>query len=242
MLKRNTTGTLYGQLCDQIMEKINNEIWKVGDKIPTEEELCEIYKVSRTTVRKALDELERSGFVRREIAKGTFVTEPINLSTRPPFFSYTKEILSLGYEPGAKLLLRDIRALPKIAAKDLELQYGEHVLHLRRLRTADGLPTFVSDSYLNSVKFPELLIADYNEMSLLNLFSRILHANVCRAKQWISAGVGSPETCELLELKENATILIIKRILFIQDDIPLETVTSFLHPEYFIYYSEISLD
>ncbi len=73
--KMNDASPLYAQIADDLREKIQSGIWKTGDKIPPELDLCELYNVSRITVRKAIDELVRENLLYRERAKGTFVRD-----------------------------------------------------------------------------------------------------------------------------------------------------------------------
>ena len=72
---------LYDQLVDILTEKIDHE-YRAGDMIPSERELSERYGLSRTTVRLALQELERLGLVVRQHGRGTFVTEPFGKSNQ----------------------------------------------------------------------------------------------------------------------------------------------------------------
>ena len=53
---------LYLQLMDILIDKINKGL-KENDRLLSEREICDIYDVSRTTVRQALDELERDGYI-----------------------------------------------------------------------------------------------------------------------------------------------------------------------------------
>lgn len=75
-IDKNSPIPVYYQLKEDIKEKINNGVWKVGQCIDSERELSEDYSVSRMTVRQALGELVREGLLIREKGKGTFVCEP----------------------------------------------------------------------------------------------------------------------------------------------------------------------
>ena len=66
----------YIQLLEILKGKISSGEWKPGDKLPSEPELCEIYGVSRTVVRQALQEMEYDGLIARKKGVGTFITEP----------------------------------------------------------------------------------------------------------------------------------------------------------------------
>lgn len=77
MLDSSINTPLYYQLYETLVEYINEEL-KENDKLPTEKEICIEYSVSRTTVRLALDELQRRGYIYRLQGKGSFVAEMKN--------------------------------------------------------------------------------------------------------------------------------------------------------------------
>ncbi|MCX8026537.1 MAG: GntR family transcriptional regulator [Thermodesulfovibrionales bacterium] len=73
-LDRESQQKLYVQLIDIIKEKIKKGEWAINSMIPTEDELCNTFSVSKTTVRLAVSELVREGLLKRLQGKGTFVT------------------------------------------------------------------------------------------------------------------------------------------------------------------------
>lgn len=66
---------LYYQVENSIREKIENGEWKVGQKLPTEPELCQFFGVSRTTIRQAVDSLVSAGLLAKKQGSGTYVTQ-----------------------------------------------------------------------------------------------------------------------------------------------------------------------
>lgn len=92
----STPVPLYYQLKELIKEQIDNGTLKPGDKVPTEDELCKQYDISRTPVRQALTELVNEGLVIRTPGRGTFVA-----STTPQFEEVEKPVL--------RVLLSDAR-------------------------------------------------------------------------------------------------------------------------------------
>ena len=82
------------------MKKIQIGQYKVGDKLPTEMELCEEYNVSRTTVRIALQELALEGRINKIQGKGTFVSKPkIQQSLSTAVKGFASQMIEQGYEP-----------------------------------------------------------------------------------------------------------------------------------------------
>src|SRR5438270_6198519 len=73
-VEQDSSTPRYSQLKEIIREQYAS--WEAGQPIPSELELCQMYSVSRTTVRKALDQLVQEGLLYRIPGKGTFVASP----------------------------------------------------------------------------------------------------------------------------------------------------------------------
>lgn len=73
---------IYHQLKTLIREKIEQGVWRPGDRIPTEQKLCQMYHISRTPVRQALNELEFEGLIVRRPGQGTYVSERTAVTVR----------------------------------------------------------------------------------------------------------------------------------------------------------------
>ena len=99
--------------------------------------------------------------MRREPGRGTFLVNPRLRSNTAYLHSFTEEIERWGYTPGAGLISREESEASEQVASRLEIESGEEVLFVRRLRLADELPIFVCDSYLPVGRFPAFKDADY---------------------------------------------------------------------------------
>src|SRR3989337_1313489 len=71
---RESQQKLYVQVYSIIKDKIEQREWPAGSQIPTEDDLCTTYNVSKATVRMAIAELVRNGYLKKQQGKGTFVT------------------------------------------------------------------------------------------------------------------------------------------------------------------------
>lgn len=67
-----------------IERQIDEGVWRPGEKLPTERELVERFRVARNTLRKSLDRLEISGKIVREVGRGTFVAMPAKAAHGDP--------------------------------------------------------------------------------------------------------------------------------------------------------------
>ena len=102
MIDKNSPIPVYFQLKNEIALKISEGVWKPGECIASERELCEIYKVSRMTIRQAIGELAQEGLLLRLKGKGTFVCdEPIK---QQDMMSFTEIIKQTGKDLKSEVL------------------------------------------------------------------------------------------------------------------------------------------
>jgi len=240
-LVRSSEGTLHGQLFRTLADQIKRGDVKPGDRLPTEAELSSSYGVSRTTARRALDELRRANLVERQPGKGTFVAAPKLHAAIPHLHSVTSEIEQLGFRPGSKLIsLREGKADDELAAA-LKLAPGDRILILERLRTADGRPFYFAESALNVTAFPDLARADFGapSLSLYRLFEQVSGRRVHHVKQWLSATAAHGETAKHLGVGPRAPLLQLERILFLEGEAPIEKVRAYFLGDTYKYYIEL---
>ena len=99
----------YIQLMDILKEKVQLGNWNPGDQILGEQDLCELYGVSRTVVRQALRELELEGVVNRRKGKGTFISLPkISEGLAQKLTGFYQDMVERGLKPVTKVLHQNI--------------------------------------------------------------------------------------------------------------------------------------
>lgn len=240
-LARSSAGTLYHQILLGLTGRIESGEIGVGDRLPSEADLVAEYGVSRTTARRALDELRRQGLVRREPGRGTFLASPRLRSNLAYLHSFSEEIERWGYTPGVRLVSREERTADEEVAAWLGVEVGEGVLHVRRLRLANERPIFVCDSLLPTSRFPALKDADYGTVSLSRLLEERTGRKVEQARQWIGAASAEPDVADLLEIRAGVPVLKVRRITCVTGEEPVEVVEAFFHPERYQHYNELSV-
>lgn len=206
LLDKNSHVPLYAQLVRQLMENIQSGELKPGDRLPSERELAETLNISRITARLAITDLLDNGLLYREQGRGTFIAYSKRRSIQG-FTSFTEDMLSRGLKPSSKVLKNEVITLEK-SDEDLKLQAGEKMIHIYRLRLADGLPVAVQSSFLPYNVFPGL----ENEDVSTSLF-QVLKKKYFIHPSWTEAEVHAlPATsyeAELLEIEPNEPVLVI---------------------------------
>jgi GntR family transcriptional regulator len=240
-LARSSEGTLHRQIYRTLAERIKRGDVRPGERLPTETQLMETYSVSRSTARRALDELRREDLVERQPGKGTFVAMPRLEATIPHLHSITEEIEQLGYTAGSRLISVHAGRADETLAAQLHLAPGNPVLLLERLRTADGRPFYFAESALNVTAFPSLLKADYHAptLSLYRVFEQATGRRVQRLTQWLSAVGASRNVARHLEVRAGSPLLQLERVLFVDDNQPVEMVRAWFIGGSYKYYSEL---
>ncbi len=131
----------YAQLKAILAADLEAERLLPGDRLPGEHELCELYGVSRTVVRQALGELEAEGRLRRHKGRGTFVASPKVAEAMTQHFSgLAEEVAARGGSLHNEVRRLEVGAAPPAVAGELEIEPGDDVVVLERLRIVDGRP------------------------------------------------------------------------------------------------------
>lgn len=225
MLDATKPEPLYSQLREQLRREIEGGARPVGAQLPTEAELMASYGVSRATIRQAILELVRQGYLNRQRGRGTFVARQRPLEGIEPLISFTAEMAARGVVAGARVLTlsQGLKAPAYIAAR-LGLAPEVRVIHSRRLRTADGQPMAIEDSWLNQDIVGRLTRSELGG-SLYELLVHRRGLHIGRAVQSIAPAVADAAMAELLSVPPGTPVLVLERQTFLADGRPLEVMS-----------------
>lgn len=145
---------LYFQIYNQMRLAIETNKLKPGDKIPTEEEICDAYNVSRPVVRQAYQKLINLNMIERHKGRGTFVKQNFmtnNLSS--DFANFEKDMQRINRVPSTKTIKKELVTVSENQKSTrLGLDIGDEVLYLQQIKYADSEPKVLVESYI-SIKY-----------------------------------------------------------------------------------------
>lgn len=226
---------LYDQLVAILSDKIENNL-QPGDLLPSERELSERYGLSRTTVRLALQELEKMGMVYRRHGKGTFVAEPVQQVTNlMQSYSFTDQMRELGREPSTTIFEFSECEADKRLATALGLNIGDKLFVLKRLRSADGIPMMIERTYLPVRQFLSLTRRELESKPLYQLMEEDFHQTIKVAEEEFSAGVANAKDAHLLGIVEGSAVLSLTRTTFNNHNEIIEYTLSVARADQFRY-------
>jgi len=239
MLNINSPIPLYHQLKTHLLGQIQAGVLKPGDRIPSEKELGEQFRVSRTTVRQATNDLINEGLLIRVHGKGTFVAQPRIKQYLAHLTSFTQDMLSQFHKPSSRILQFEIISAPGWVAKNLQIAENASVIVLKRVRLADNQPMAIETAYLPAPSFEPLLTVDMQTASLYQTLKEKFGIFPMRALQHIEAVSCPPEEASLLNVPRKSPVLHIFRTTFDQNNRPFETVESYYRSDRYVFTVEI---
>jgi Transcriptional regulators len=196
---------VYYQLKQIILEKIKNGIWLPGDAISSERELCDIFNVSRMTIRQAINELVNEGILYREKGKGTFVSQP--RVEQMNIMSFTEAATNKGLEAVTEVKILEIEIPDLYIIEKLGLSDYEDVYYMQRVRKANGQIIGIEEIYL-----PVRYCRDFEKKDLSSSLYKILRDDYGYAIDHIETSLEAviPEINELKLFKTEETVPIMK--------------------------------
>ncbi|MBO0601359.1 GntR family transcriptional regulator [Sporosarcina sp. E16_3] len=237
MLDKQSPVPMYAQIEDYLKSQILQGGFVIGMAIPSERELTDTFGVSRMTVRQSITNLVNEGLLYREKGRGTYVATP-KIEQPLSLTSFTEDMLSRGMKPSNKLVSFE-KKIPEIdIAQELQLAKGEEVFIVKRIRYADDKPMAIERSYLPVKLVPDLELNNI-EGSLYSFIEKDKRLIISHASQRMEAVLVNKEDAEFLQICMPSAVLMIERISYLTNDVPIEIVRSTYRADRYKFISEI---
>jgi DNA-binding GntR family transcriptional regulator len=223
LIDRGSHQKLYRQLLEIIKGKIESSEWSVGSQIPTEEELCKTYDVSKATVRSAILELVRQGYLIRQQGKGTF----INKNTVSEGITMQTSLKELMFEDEFSFRTKVIAHTVMMPIDDLDVRLDispdKHVIYIKRLYSIEDEAILVQETYIPYHVCPLLLEDNIEDNSLFDIVEKKYGIKITKAKNYIDITFLNLNESVLLGLSEGATALLLQQYFYSGDTLIMYT-------------------
>ncbi|HTZ18292.1 MAG TPA: GntR family transcriptional regulator [Dissulfurispiraceae bacterium] len=219
VLDRDGKQKLYVQVYDILKENIEQCEWAVGNMIPTEDDLCRTYDVSKATIREAIAELVRDGYLKRQQGKGTFVicaephrglamhstiTEDVAGSEAP----FRREVIASGVAKPAD----DVKAC---------LKTDEDVQYFITKRIVGDKAIFMDESFFPRSLFLGFESEDIIHKSIFDLVDRKAGRKIVKVIQTMEVAQVTEDKAAVLDVIAGSPVLIVHRVLVGPDSEPM---------------------
>jgi GntR family transcriptional regulator len=234
-LNEASAQPLYQQLQRALRGAIENRIIGPDDALPPERDLAEMLKVSRITVRKAIDELVEDGLLIRKQGSGTFVSNRVEKNFAK-LTSFSEDMRARGREPRSMWLNRAEGTVTPEESLTLRSSPGTPVFRFHRIRIADEAPMAIEYATVLASCLPAL---DAVENSLYEALERTGNRPV-RALQRLRAVLLTAEQAKLLKAQEGEAGLLVARVGYLKDGRAVEFSQSYYRGEIYDFVAELS--
>ena len=212
----------------------------VGDAIPSERQLGLELSVSRLTVRAAVDELVREGYLVRRRGAGTFVAEP-KVAKGIDITSFSDDMHARGLTPGSRTIeFRTISAGARLG-RILHVSPSEPIVVVKRLRLAEAEPMAVELLYVRSSLVPGLTSADLERSSFYSLLASRYDVVIVGGTQTVEPTVTNEEESAALGVPLHSPALLFERVTRTSDGDVVEYTSSTYRGDRYRLVTEIGL-
>ncbi|HEL2057284.1 TPA: GntR family transcriptional regulator [Streptococcus suis] len=226
----------YITIHDKIKEQIDQGIWAIGQRLPSERDLAEEFGVSRMTLRQGITLLVEEGVLQRKVGSGTYVANTRVQEKMRGTTSFSEIVQLQGKEPSSRVL-SFIKTKPNEKEIDLlGLEKGEFVIRMERVRFADAVPVVYEVASI-----PARLIQDMKKEEVTNQFYKTLTKNgfkLGKTQQTIYARLANDKIAKLLHISKKHPILALRQVSYLENGQAFEFVNSQYVGERFEFYLE----
>jgi len=231
---------LYHRIYMVLREGILDARFPPDTLMPSEIDLARQFSVSRITIRKAFERLEREGLILRQRGRGTFPTPPPGgyHPVQADVTGLVENLLAMGLRTNVKVLELDYAPATAEVAADMCVATGTVVQKAVRLRSFKGRAFSYAVTHVPEDVGRTFTAEDLERMPLLRLFERA-GIVVAAAYQRVTARAADPAVAPLLGVDVGSPLLCINRVVRDQDDRVIERIRALYRPD--VYEFEINL-
>lgn len=215
---------------EDLFRKIQSQFYQVGDKLPTEFEMQEIYNVSRAPIRQALGRLQIEGIVERRPGIGTVVIDSPGLGPWTGKGGFSLSFSQKWQDLDVKTLTVEQNISLQKFVEEFPTKETSPKMRIRRIRTEKKKPIFLVDTFYAS-QYYEQFKASEDILNLREFATTQLQLEFCYVREDLKAVTSSGEISELLEIPDGVPLLKINRITYDAAFKPVEYVLYYVRSE-----------
>lgn len=211
MMGKNHNLPLYGQVYETLRKHIMDGVYREGDLLPSENELCKTNGITRPTVRLALDQLVKDGFIKKQQGKGSIVcAKPKGigiLSVAGTTSAIGKKNLTTKILEGPELKNWDPNFMFPLS--DAHRESG--CIYMERVRLVNNKPLFYDITFLPNINLPRFTTRKFENRSLFDILRKSYQIKVTGGEQRLKAIPAKGKICRHLDVKKGGPVLHLER-------------------------------
>jgi GntR family transcriptional regulator len=226
---------LYHQITETLTRQVHSGRWRSNDELPSEAGLCAHFGVSRGTLRRALDDLERGGLIVRRQGRGTFVAQPKFEGSVLGSYRNYRGGAALPHDPESRLLGIERRRASPDLQRLLRLGARDQVFEVRRLQFMGGNPITVSASFLPAALCPDLDRLDLEHEFFYGVLESRYGLAFLRAEEFLEPALADDYVARHLGVPERTPVFRVERHTYLVGDRPAEFRQAYMRGDRYRY-------
>ena len=218
-VNRESQQKLYVQMYSIIKDKIEAREWTAASQIPTEDELCRTYDVSKATVRMAIADLVRNGYLRKQQGKGTFVSPTLPDRGITMKTKLTEDMFGEGVVAKKEVLVKGVKVPPDEVRG--YLRSDEVIYYILCKRVVNGAPAYLEESFIPLDVIPDFDDAEICQMPFYEMMQQKASTRIQKVVQMIEITDMTGDAAAILKNGPGASLLMLHRLLVGTDGRPL---------------------
>ncbi len=211
MFGRPVDVPMHSVVRTELLTQIRSGRLHPGDQVPTEPQLMAAFRVSRTTVRRALRDLETMGLIDRQPGRGSFVSEPKVEPRLDRLTGFVEDMEALGLHASASVELIESGPADAEVSQRLQVAPGAPVVHIERVRLANGTPISFDDSYFPSDLGSRIAAENLEDEPFYSILEGKYGIALAGADYVLSATTADERVARLLSIAVGAPVLRLER-------------------------------
>lgn len=210
----------YEIIAADIQRSIEDGSLAPGEKLPTVVELCDIYAVSKITIKRALEQLIETGYVTSRRGSGTYVKDlPAHDLNSPTFRAFSDHAAGFSAEHEGQAITSEVYTFeivnpPNNVAQQLSMGLDDFAYYICRKRLADGVPIVIEYTYMPIDVIPGLK-RRHVESSIYQYIKEDCHLNISSFHRTVRAVAANEQEAERLDVAVGSPLLEFEQIGFL---------------------------
>lgn len=206
---------LYQDIYHDLQKKIMSGYYSEKTYLPSERSLCEMYHVSRATIRRALEDLYRDKYIEKKQGSGNFVKPQMYEQTLSKFYSFVGSLRAQHIEITNRILGCDIIVEDRYLAEAVPPEENCKLWHkLIRLRSANDYPLMLETTYLPRDRFARLDLDYLNSGSLYTYLELHYSMEIDNANELLSPIMPTPQEAKYLQISTQDPCMLLERFCY----------------------------
>ncbi|BAN75872.1 MULTISPECIES: GntR family transcriptional regulator [Lacticaseibacillus] len=214
---------VYEQIANNLRDMVYGRSLQDGDRLDSEQKMCLNLKVSRGTVRKAIEVLLKEGLVKKVHGKGTFVSNPnVEYSLNDQLMSFAESLDKQHLNYTTQVIKQELLPANQKIADTLKIPVGSEYLYLERLRSVADDKLMLIENRINIKLCPGIEKVNFNNISLFAKIEELAGRQISFARSTYEALNIGTERGEILGLPASTPTLKMQQTVFMSENETVE--------------------